>query len=261
MLSAFHFFFEMLSSTYERMNTLKERIRLLPASEFLVPYAKFMHDKNTEQTLNHTYTVSYNNAAPGAILADVSCMNSAVPPRRISYHVDFRRKYCDCLHWQQSGVPCTHQQAALLHYPKHKGGPLDTKASHFYSWCDAAKYRKTFAASEFSVPYLPAVEERADSNPSKYTMFPSICCDPSASASSKRFASQGDKPSGGGMTRSAAGKLPKAPCKKCGKWISPATKHLIRACRNYHKKMNPPSDAAASSVPAHDPYNVVNDIA
>ena len=221
--------------------------------DFMVPFARSIQIANATQAVAHTYSVSYSNTQEENLKAVVSC-NAGIPPRKLSYNVDCKNKTCDCLHWQQSGVPCVHQQAALLQYP---GGSLATKLSHFYPWCHASLYRDTFADVELSVPFLPDVYERADSDPDKYVLYPKILCDPLASASSQRMASSGDKPSGGGVSKRAAGKLNKGPCLVCGKIISKDTTHPPRACLSHARKVNP----LFGSESTHDPYMIVDDTA
>ena len=117
--SLFVFLQEMYSRGCERMNLMKQKIEDLEDHEVLVPVSQAKFDKNVSYAKVCGYTVSYSNSDPNRLRGTVTTLDhKSYPPRPVRYNVDFVKRTCNCRHWEQSGVPCSHALGLLLQYKK-----------------------------------------------------------------------------------------------------------------------------------------------
>lgn len=244
--SAYFFCEELYCSLVQRINLMKARIEDIPSKEYLTPVAKARVMENSERARYANYSVSISNKNKDAIVGIVTIFKGS-PPRKVMYNVDFLARKCECLHWQQSGVPCVHAMSVLQKYP---GKSLPTRKEYFYDWCYADALRKTFQDIVLKVPHRGDIKSQALLSP-EYILYPAVSFDPNTNSSFTRFASQGDSRGGGGLSQSARGKKKRRICALCTKNVSVSTTHPACACKNHARRRG-----VKRAFDTYDPFQI-----
>lgn len=217
------------------LNTMKQEMK---SSEnihrHLTPYAHNLYAKTQVQAAKEIAVVSRTCDEVGLPLKG-SVTYGSVPNTHV-YEVNFGEKNCNCLFWSQTGVPCKH---AIMLRSSAVNTPKIAALSDFHAWCCLAPLNNMLRSIELVLPNIDVVDDVLATTTPVYKLYPSIICDPSASASSKRIASRGDTSSGGGQSVASSNKNKKIQCPNCGKWLSPKTRsHTGTVCFEYAKFHN-----------------------
>lgn len=227
--SAYVFCKELFLANLQRMNEMKGKIESLEKRVFMTVYAQNLYNENERKSRTYNYAVSPSRRTivdPKGLVIVHDLGNEEVT---YQYSVDFGKRTCPCLRWQQTGVPCMHA-IMFLKRCNIRRLPLQARASYFYPWCMNTKLRLMLQGVEMSVPLETSVVARSLSDPVRYKMLPRTKIDNVSSKSSARIASVGESGGGSGETLAEVGRKRKAPCPHCHAVISGKTSHLAHTC-------------------------------